>query len=80
MRCDDATGKIDRRNGGSLPSAVGTLSSGATSGNSLIATTNSSGTASVTLMLPPTKGIVIVTAQDQFALGAASVTFTETAN
>ena len=58
---------------------AGTLSNGTTSGTSVIATTNSSGTASVTLTLPSSKGTVTVTAQDQFALGGASVTFTETA-
>jgi hypothetical protein len=58
----------------------GTLSNGTTSGPSVIATTNSSGTASVTLTLPSSKGTVTVSAQDQFALGGASVTFTETAN
>ena len=58
----------------------GTLSNGTTSGTSVIATTNSSGVASVTLTLPSTSGIVTVTAQDQFALGGTSVTFTETAN
>jgi hypothetical protein len=47
---------------------------------SVIATTNASGVASVTLTLPSSKGTVTVTAQDQFALGGASVTFTETAN
>jgi len=60
--------------------SAGTLSNGTTSGPSVIATTNSSGTASVTLTLPSSKGTVTVTAQDQFALGGASVTFTETAN
>ena len=60
--------------------SAGTLSNGTTSGTSVIATTNSSGTASVTLTLPSTAGTVTVTAQDQFALGGASVTFTETAN
>jgi hypothetical protein len=59
--------------------SAGTLSNGTTSGTSLIATTNSSGVASVTLKLPSTKGTVTVTAQDQFALGGAKVTFTETA-
>jgi hypothetical protein len=57
----------------------GTLSNGTTSGSSVIATTNASGVASVTLTLPSTTGTVTVTAQDQFALGGASVTFTETA-
>jgi hypothetical protein len=60
--------------------SAGTLSNGATTANSVIAQTNSSGTASVTLTLPSTKGTVTVTAQDQFALGGASVTFSETAN
>jgi hypothetical protein len=60
--------------------SAGTLSNGTTSGSSVIATTNASGIASVTLTLPSSKGTVTVTAQDQFALGGASVTFTETAN
>ena len=60
--------------------SAGTLSSGTTSGASVIAQTNSSGVASVTLTLPSTHGTVTVTAQDQIALGGASVTFTETAN
>jgi Glycoside hydrolase family 44 len=59
--------------------SAGTLTFGTTSGTSVIATTNSSGVASVTLKLPSTKGTVTVTAQDQFALGGASVKFTETA-
>jgi hypothetical protein len=60
--------------------SAGTLSNGTTSGRSVIALTSGSGTASVTLTLPSSKGTVTVTAQDQFALGGASVTFTETAN
>jgi hypothetical protein len=60
--------------------SAGTLSNGTTSGTSVIAQTNSSGTASVTLTLPLSTGTVTVTAQDQFALGGASFTFTETAN
>ena len=60
--------------------SAGTLSNGTTSGTSVIATTNSSGTASVTLTLPPAKESVTVTAQDQFALGGASVSFKETSN
>jgi hypothetical protein len=59
--------------------SAGTLTFGTTTGTSVIATTNSSGIASVTLKLPTTKGVVTVTAQDQFALGGATVTFTETA-
>jgi len=60
--------------------SAGTLSNGTTSGTSVIAQTNTSGTASVTLTLPSSSGTVTVTAQDQFALGGALVTFTETAN
>jgi hypothetical protein len=60
--------------------SAGTLSNGTTSGASVIATTNSSGVASVTLTLPSSAGTVTVTAQDQFALGGTTVTFTETAN
>ena len=60
--------------------SAGTLSNGTASGTSVIAITNSSGAASVTLTLPSSQGAVTVTAQDQFALGGASVTFTETAN
>ena len=59
--------------------SAGTLSNGTTNGTSVIAQTNSAGTASVTLTLP-SQGTVTVTAQDQFALGGASVKFTETAN
>ena len=60
--------------------SAGTLSTGSASGSSVIAQTNASGLASVTLTLPSSEQAVTVTAQDQFALGAASVTFTETAN
>ena len=60
--------------------SAGTLSNGTTSGTSVIAQTNSSGVASVTLTLPSTAGTVTVTAQDQFALGGVSISFTETAN
>ena len=59
--------------------SAGTLSNGTTSGTSVIAVTNSSGAASVTLTLP-SPGTVTVTAQDQFALGGASVIFAEIAN
>ena len=58
--------------------SAGTLSNGTASGTSIIATTNSSGVASVTLTLPSTAGTVTVQAQDQFALGGAIATFTET--
>lgn len=63
-----------------LTTSAGSLSNGTTSGISLTATTNSSGAASVTLTLPSTKETVTVTAQDQFALGGASMTFAELAN
>jgi hypothetical protein len=58
--------------------SAGTLSNGTASGKSVIATTNASGVASVKLTLPVTKGTVTVTAQDQFALGGATVTFAAT--
>jgi len=60
--------------------SAGTLSNGTTSGSKVIATTNASGVASVTLTLPASPGTVTVTAKDMFALGGASITFTETAN
>ena len=60
--------------------SAGTLSNGTTSGSRVIAQTNSSGTASVTLTLPSSQGTVTVTAQDQFALGGAVVTFQATSN
>ncbi|HEY2857157.1 MAG TPA: glycoside hydrolase family 44 protein [Terracidiphilus sp.] len=60
--------------------SAGTLSNGTTSGSSVIATTNSSGVASVTLTLSSSRGPVTVTAQDQFAFGGTSVTFTEASN
>lgn len=60
--------------------SAGSLSSGTSSGTSMIAITNASGTASVTLTLPSSKGTVTVTAQDQYAVGGASLSFTETAN
>ena len=60
--------------------SAGTLSNGTTSGSKVIATANGSGVATVTLTLPANKGPVTVTAQSQFALGGASVTFNETAN
>jgi len=59
--------------------SAGTLTYGTTTGTRVLATTNASGVASVTLKLPATKGAVTVTARDPFGLGGASVTFTETA-
>jgi hypothetical protein len=77
-----AAGTTFTTNGASVlfTTSAGTLSNGTTSGAKVMATTNSSGIASVTLTLPSTKGTVTVTAQDQVALGGASVTFTEIAN
>jgi hypothetical protein len=60
--------------------SAGTLSNGTTSGTSVIATTNAAGVASVTLTLPAAKGPVTITAQSEFALGGATVTFSATAN
>ncbi len=74
------TGFTDTGAGVLFTTSAGTVSNGTTSGTSVIATTNSSGVASVTLTLPSTTGTVTVTAQDQFALGGTTVTFTETAN
>ncbi len=58
---------------------AGTLSNGTSSGSKVIATTNSSGVASVTLTLPSTAGTVTVSAQAEFGVGGAATTFTETA-
>ena len=60
--------------------SAGTLSNGISSGAKVIATTNASGVASVTLTLPNTAGTVTVTAQSQLAAGGQTVTFTATAN
>jgi hypothetical protein len=75
------------QSGGTNPGAgilftttAGTLSNGTTSGTSVIALTNASGVASVTLTLPSSAGTVTVTATNQFALGGLSLQFTETAN
>jgi hypothetical protein len=74
------SGGSNRGAGIPFTTSAGTLSNSAISRTSVIAQTNSSGVASVTLTLPSTKEIVTVTGQDQFALGGASVTFTEAAN
>jgi Glycoside hydrolase family 44 len=58
--------------------SAGTLSNGKESGSKVIAQTDSSGNAAVTLTLPSSKEAVTVTAQDMFALGGRTVTFTET--
>ena len=59
--------------------SAGTLSNGTTSGSKVIAVTNSSGVASVTLTLPGTAQTVSVEAEAPYALGNAIVSFKETA-
>jgi hypothetical protein len=59
--------------------SAGSLSNGTNSGSSVIAVTNSSGVASVTLTLPATAQQVHVQAQAPIALGAAVTSFTEMA-
>jgi hypothetical protein len=75
----DASGLTNQNAEIFFTTSAGTLSNGTTNGSKVIATTNASGVASVTLTLPSTAGTVTVTAQSQFALGGTSVTFTETA-
>ena len=67
--------------GGSVffSTSAGSLSNGTTSGTKVIAVTNGSGVASVTLTLPGTAGPVTVTAEGPYGLGHPLVTFTETA-
>jgi len=62
-----------------VTTSAGTLSNGTTSGAKVIALTNSSGVASVTLTLPGTAQTVSVQAQAPYALGNAVAQFTETA-
>jgi glycosyl hydrolase family 44/fibronectin type III domain protein len=60
--------------------SAGSLSNGSTSGAKVIAMTNGSGVASVTLTLPATPGVVTVTAEGPYALGhPLAASFTETA-
>ncbi len=59
--------------------SAGTLSNGTTSGTKIIAVTNSSGVASVTLTLPSAAQSVNVQAEAPYALGNAIANFTETA-
>ena len=58
---------------------AGTLSNGSATGSRVIATTNSSGVAAVTLTLPATAGQVSVQAEGPYGLGHPAVSFTETA-
>ncbi len=61
--------------------SAGSLSNGTRSGSKVIAVTNSSGVASVTLTLPSSAGAVTVTAEGPYGLGhPVAPTFTETAN
>jgi len=78
----DQSGAVGRNGGAGIlfTTSAGTLSNGTTSGTSVIATTNASGVASVTLTLPATKGPVTITGQDMMALGGTTVTFSATAN
>jgi hypothetical protein len=59
--------------------SAGTLSNGTASGSKVIAVTNSSGVASVTLTLPGNAGQVNVQAEGPYGLGHPVTTFTETA-
>jgi hypothetical protein len=59
--------------------SAGTLFNGTTSGSKVIAVTNSSGVASVTLTLPSTPQTVSVQAEAPYALGNPVANFTETA-
>lgn len=59
--------------------SAGTLSNGTASGSKVIAVTNSSGVASVTLTLPANAGQVNVRAEGPYGLGHPVTTFTETA-
>jgi len=60
-------------------SGGGTLSNGTTSGPKVIAVTNSSGVASVTLTLPANSAQVQVQAEGEYGLGHPVALFTETA-
>jgi Glycoside hydrolase family 44 len=58
---------------------AGSLSNGTTSGAKVVAVTNSSGVASVTLTLPSTAEVVTVTAEGPYGLGhPVAASFTET--
>lgn len=57
---------------------AGTLSNGTTSGSKVIATTNATGAASVTLTLPSGAQAVTVMAEGPYGLGHPTVTFAET--
>jgi len=58
---------------------AGSLSNGAANGTPVVAITNNSGVAAVTLTLPATPGTVKVTTEGPYGLGHPIVTFTETA-
>jgi hypothetical protein len=75
-----SSGGVNPASGASMlfSTNAGTLSNGTASGSKVIATTNSSGVASVTLMLPPGAQTATVTAEGPYGLGHPSVKFTET--
>jgi len=58
---------------------AGSISNGTSNGKKVIAVTNSSGVASVTLTLPASAQNVTVTAEGPYGLGHPVTTFTETA-
>lgn len=62
----------------SISTLGGTLSNGSTSGSQVMAVTNSSGVASVTLTLPTSSGQVNVSAEGPYGLGHPTALFTET--
>ena len=64
--------------GASITASAGSLSNGTITGSKVIAVTNSSGVASVTLTLPSTAETVTVTAEAPYGLGHPVATFTET--
>ena len=60
---------------------AGSLSNGTTSGSKVVAVTNGSGVASVTLTLPSSAEVVTVTAEGPYGLGhPVAASFTETSN
>jgi hypothetical protein len=76
-----APGQSGGGNGGAsilFTTSAGSLSNGTTSGSKVLAVTNSSGVASITLTLPSTAEGVTVTAEAPYGLGHPVATFTET--
>lgn len=75
-----SSGGTNPANGASIffSTNAGTLSNGTANGSKVIATTDGSGSASVTLTLPSIAKAVTVTAEGPYGLGHPTVTFTET--